>query len=152
MLKATLDFASLLSSALLAGAMVGVWLGFNPTGLGASAYVTIQQQAIRRLNRPMPLLGALTVLLTLAAAGSAFDASQRTPFLLLIAAAVCFVAAGLITRLLNQPINALVITWSADAPPGNWAALRDRWWRSHQLRTVAGLAGLGLAIAAALTA
>lgn len=150
MLKVIVDFASLLSAALLGGALFGVYLSFNPAGLNAATYITHQQQGIRRLHPVMPGLGALTILLTVVAAGLAFRASERRQSLLLLTAAVCFAAAGVITRFWNQPVNSQVIAWSADAPPANWMTLRDKWWRSHQLRTVMGLVGLGASITAAL--
>lgn len=146
MLQVTVNFASLMLAALVVGTMFGVWLSFNPAGLSASTYVTHQQQAIRRLNVVMPLLGALTAGLTVAAAVLAHR--DRTRFGLLLAAAACFVAAGLVTRFLNQPINAVVITWSPGAPPANWPVARDAWWRWHQLRTSIGIAGLAALIAA----
>lgn len=148
MLATTIDFATLLLAALVVGAMFGVWLTFNPAGLEASFYVAQQQQGIRTLNVTLPVLGGLTVLLTILAAVLARN--DRTRLILLISAAACFVAAGLITRFLNQPINAIVMTWPADAPPANWMQLRDDWWRWHVLRLAAGIAGLCLLIAATL--
>jgi hypothetical protein len=148
MLKAAIDFMSLLLASLVAGAMFGVWLGFNPAGLSAAAYITVQQRAIGALNVTMPTLGAFTIALIAAAAGLSYG--DRTRFTLLMAAAACFVLAGLVTRFLNQPINAVVIAWSPAVPPVNWAVVRDAWWRHHQLRTGIGIAGLGAMIAAAL--
>lgn len=148
MLATTIDFATLLLAALVVGAMFGVWLTLNPAGLDPSLYVAQQQQAIRTLNVSMPALGGLTLLLMLVAAFLARH--DRTRLTLFVTAAACFLAAGLITRFLNQPINAIVITWSPDAPPANWTELRDEWWRWHIVRLVAGIGGLCLVIAAAL--
>jgi hypothetical protein len=121
MLATTIDFASLLLASLVVGTMFGIWLGYNPMSLDAAVYVAQQQQAIRALNETMPLLGAATILLTISAAVLARE--DRTRLTLLVAAAACLMSAGLITRFLNQPINALVITWFADAPPVNWMHL-----------------------------
>lgn len=148
MLATTIDFTDLLLAALVVGAMFGVWLTYNPTGLDATAYVAQQQQSIRGLNVTLPVLGGVTVLLTIFAAVLA--RGDRTRFTLLLTAAACFVAAGLITRFLNQPINAIVMTWSAAAPPADWMQLRDDWWRWHVLRLAVGLGGLCLLIAAML--
>ena len=148
MFSMMIDFANVLLAALTVGAMFCVWLVFNPAGLDANFYIELQQQGIRRLNKAMPALGAATVLLTIAAAVLGRDDSTRLR--LLIAAIVCFVAAGLITRFLNQPINAIVMTWRSDSPPGNWTDLRDEWWRWHLIRLAAGLAGLALLVAATL--
>jgi uncharacterized membrane protein len=148
MLKTTVDFANLLFAALLVGAMFGVWLSFNPAGQSASAYVLRQQQGIRTLHPALPILGFVTIVLTLAATEFAYEDGPRSVFLL--GAAACFIASGMITRFLNQPINAIVIHWSAEAPPSNWTALRDAWWRWHRVRTVIGIVGLCACISAAL--
>ncbi len=148
MFAVAVDFANLLIAALVAGAMFGVWLSFNPAGLDAASYVALQQQAIRTLNATMPALGGVAILLTLLAATISRGDSARLA--LLLAAAACFVAAGLITRFLNQPINAIVIAWSAGAPPAEWTHFRDAWWRWHVLRTFIGIGGLCLVIAASL--
>ncbi len=148
MISATIEFANVLFAALLVGSMFGVWLVFNPAGVSASDYVTLQQQAIRGLNKSMPMLGAATILLTIAAAivGQAGGMQLR----LLVAAAVCFAAAGVITRFLNQPINAIVMTWSSGAVPADWMGLRDAWWRWHVVRLAAGIGGLSLLIVATI--
>jgi len=67
------------------------------------------------MNEAMPALGAATILVTVAAAVLGRDDSTRLSWL--IAAVIYFVAVGLITRFLNQPINAIVKTWSSNAPP-----------------------------------
>ena len=143
-----IDFANLLLASLTVGAMFGVWLFFNPVGLDASFYIALHQQGIRTMNRVMPALGAATILVTIIAA--TLGRGDRTRLNLLAAAAVCFVTIGLITRFLNQPINAIVMTWSASSPPSNWTGLRDKWWRWHLIRLATGLVGLSLLIAATL--
>jgi uncharacterized membrane protein len=141
-------FVDLLLMSLLVGTMFGVWLGFNPSGLSASTYVEQQQNTIRALNTILPALGAVCIVLTAALAVlSKHDTRAR---ILLAAAVICLVAAGLITRFGNQPINSQVITWSAQAPAANWMELRDIWWQWHILRTVSGIGALALALLAAL--
>jgi uncharacterized membrane protein len=142
------DFANLLLAALVVGALFGVRLFLNPAGLDADSYVVLQQQAIRTMNRVMPALGAVTILVTLTAA--VLGRGDRMRLCLLIAAAVCFVAIGLTTRFLNQPINAVVMAWRRDVPPSEWTQLRDEWWRWHLVRLTTGLLGLSLLIAATL--
>lgn len=146
----SLRFIGLLLTSLLVGTMFGIWLGFNPAALSATAYVEMQQNAIRALNVPLPLLGILCTVLTVALA--VLVRHDRRARYLLVAAALCLVAAGLITRLGNQPINAVVMTWTAQAPAANWTELRDTWWHLHILRTVAGVAALVLALLAAVGA
>lgn len=148
MLERIVRFAAVALAAVVVGTMFGIWLEGNPNDLSPTSYVEHQQHAIRALNHIMPVLGALTALLVLVMA--AFARNDRRQFALLIAALGCLVIAGLTTRFLNQPINAVVITWSAHSPPTNWAELRDAWWRWHIVRTLAGMVGLFLLIAGVL--
>jgi len=148
MTKSIVSFANLLLAALVVGTIFGIWLGYNPADLSSRAYLEQQQHAIRALNVTMPVLGAVTILLTLTSALLA--RSNRRLLALLLGAALFFLAAGIVTRFLNQPINAMVIAWSVDAPPENWIELRDEWWRWHVVRTGFGIVGLGLLIAANL--
>ena len=148
MLSVAIDFASLLLSALLVGAMFCVWLIFNPAHLDASHYTILHQQGIRTLHPAMPRLGAITIALTLAAA---FIARHNRPRMgLLIIAAIFFIISGVITSTVNMPINANVIRWSSSAPPDNWTEFRDRWWHWHKLRASSGAVGLALLITATL--
>lgn len=141
-------FASLVLAALIVGAMFAVCLLFNPAGLDATTYVVQQQWGVRTLHPQLPLLGIVTVLAILAAAF--LSRGDRLHLTLLFFAAGLFVAAGLITRFLNMPINAVVMSWSPQAPPADWVQLRDAWWRWHLLRFSTGTAGLCLLIIATL--
>jgi hypothetical protein len=148
MLSMTIEFMNLVLAALMVGSMFGVSLIMNPAGLDARHYVELQQQGIRTLNVAMPRLGAVTILVTIAAAVAMRGEGLRLG--LLVTTAACFVAVGLVTRFLNQPINAVVMTWSSDAPPAGWERLRDAWWRWHYLRLATGLAGFCLLVLATL--
>ncbi len=139
-------FVLLLLASLLVGTMFGIWLGFDPAVLSAQAYVEQQQNAIRSLNTPLPVLGAVCIALTMALAVLLKGRTRG----LLIAAAACFVAAGLITRFGNQPINSVVMTWTAQTPAANWMELRDTWWHWHTVRTIFGVVAISLVLVATL--
>ena len=143
-----ISFIDLLLVALLVGTMFGIWIGFNPAGLSASTYIEQQQHTIRALNMLMPLLGAVCIVLTIVLAVLTKDIPRAR--YLLVAAVVCLLIGGIVTRFKNQPINSLVMTWNAQAPPANWTELRDQWWQWHIVRTVAGIAALCLLIVAVL--
>lgn len=141
-------FALLLMLALLVGTMFGILVGFDPASLSASAYIEQQQNAIRSLNTLLPAIGAACIVLTIGLAVRAKgDIRGRA---LLIAAGLLLIAAGLVTRFANQPINAIVMTWTEQSPPANWAQLRDEWWDWHIVRTYAGIAALVLHVFVAL--
>lgn len=141
-------FVLLVLLSLLVGAMFGILVGYNPANLSALAYVEQQQNAIRSLNTLLPSMGALCIFLTV---GIAFHSrtDSRTRYLH-IAAAILMVVAAVVTRFGNQPINAIVMTWSAQAPAANWMQLRDDWWQWHIVRSIAGIGALVLTIIAVL--
>jgi uncharacterized membrane protein len=132
--------------ALLVGTMFGIWVGFNPASLTASTYVEQQQNTIRSLNTLLPAMGALCILLAITLSWLSI-ADPRSRFLL-IGAACFLIVAALVTRFANQPINATVMTWSAQSPPEDWMRLRDEWWRWHVVRSSAGIAALASTVLA----
>jgi hypothetical protein len=142
------SFANLLIASLVVGAMFGIWLIGNPVALSPGAYVEQQQNMILALNVKLPVLGWSAALLTLVSAWLA--RMRRTLLVLYLLSFGLFIAAGLVTRFLNQPINAIVMTCATESPPSKWMAPRDDWWRWHVVRTSAGVAGLCLLIIASL--
>lgn len=144
MAKTIITFLTILSAALLAGIMFGIWIGYNPINLSEPSYIEQQQNMIRRLKVLMPLLGLATIVLTVV---SAFlNKQSKITFISLLIAAMFLVVSGLITRFGNQPINDIVMTWSVDSPPANWIELRDKWLSLHIIRTVIVLSALCILI------
>lgn len=146
MLKTLVGFANVMMVALVAGSVFGIWLGYDPAGLSATTYVEQQQHAIAALNFAMPVLGAIAIALTLVSAG--LNRTHPRTLMLLLVTVACLIAAGLVTRFGNQPINAVVMTWSAASPPSDWTQLRDTWWHWHIVRTLAMVVALGLILVA----
>ncbi len=66
-------------------------------------------------------------------------------------ALVCLLVALVTTLLANVPINADQLTWSPEAPPADWMAVRDRWVAAHALRTGLAVAALVCQILVVLT-
>jgi Domain of unknown function (DUF1772) len=130
-------FLNVVMAGLLAGIIVGIWVGFNPETFSFSTYLEHQQGAINALNVPMPLMGLVTIVLTLFSAFS--QKENKAVFIILLLAAVLLIASGLITKFGNQPINKIVMMWSIAAEPADWVELRDRWWTLHQLRSICSL-------------
>lgn len=148
MTETIIHFIDLLLVSLLVGTMFGVWIGFNPAGLSAATYVEQQQHTIRALNTAMPILGAVCIVLTGVLA--ILTTSNSEARFLLVAAVICLVVAGVVTRFMNQPINSEVMRWNVQSPPANWMELRDQWWKWHIVRTLAGIGALSLLIWAVL--
>lgn len=140
----SIRFLNLLLAALVAGTLFGIWIGYNPKNLSVSTYIEQQQAVISALNILMPLLGLITIVLTLI---SAFQQRQiKRVFLMLLIAAAFFIISGLVTKFGNQPINTIVMTWNKNLPPDNWVELRDKWWMYHNIRTFASFIALCLII------
>jgi hypothetical protein len=49
-----------------------------------------------------------------------------------------------ITLLVNVPINGKVQSWQPEAPPQEWALIRDRWERFHSIRSLLVVSGFTL--------
>ena len=129
---------------LIAGIIFGIWIGYNPQGLSAPTYVEHQQSVIKALNIVMPLLGLITIVLTVISA--MLQRKNGSVFISLLVAAVLLIITGLITRFGNQPINAIVMTWTKVDVPGNWTELRDKWWTLHIIRALTTIVAFCLII------
>ena len=127
-------FLNIIMAGLIAGTVLGIWIGYNPRNLSAATYVEQQQGVIKALNTLMPLLGLITILLTLTSAFLQKD--SKTVFITLIIAVIFLIISALVTRFGNQPINSIVMTWNKTDVPGNWTELRDKWWSWHKIRAV----------------
>ncbi len=128
---------AILLISLVAGSTFGIWQGYNPHSYSPATFVEVHQGAVRGLNVLLPAIAmaglALTVVL-------AFTSRGRPATLSLYVIAIAgFIAGGMITRFANQPINAQVMTWTTDALPSDWTALRDTWWHWHVVRTVVSI-------------
>lgn len=127
-----IKFFNLFLSGLMAGTLFGIWIGYNPKHLSAETYVEQLQSSINALNTLMPVLGLITIILTLTAA---FMQKQNQAVFLTLQIAVSFlIAGGLITKFGNQPINTIVMTWDKHHIPDTWEVLRDKWWYLHTIR------------------
>jgi hypothetical protein len=128
-------FLNIAIAGLIAGTLFGIWAGYNPKRFTPQTYIEQQQGAIKGLNTLMPLLGLITIILTVT---SAFLQKENQSFVIsMLIAAGFIVMAGLITKFGNQPINTIVMTWKKNDIPDNWIVMRDKWWSLHILRSFA---------------
>lgn len=114
-LAASLSLVALFAAAQVAWGTLAIWRGYDPRGLSPGAFVEMHKGAVAGLNVLFPLLGLAAIICT---PGLAFlhrrDRHAAAPF---VVAALLFITAGLITRPGNQPINAIVVSWTDAAPP-----------------------------------
>jgi uncharacterized membrane protein len=75
-----------------------------------------------------------------------------TVFALTLVALLCLAGALVVTLRVNVAINDDQMTWNVQAPPSNWAAVRDRWQVAHFVRTSLKVIAFCCQIIAALRA
>jgi hypothetical protein len=148
MARYALQFIDIMIIALLAGSVFGIWRGYDPSGYSPAAFLEIHQGAVRVLNTLLPAMGAAAIVLTGILAWNA--TGKALPFRLYVVAMAAMVTAALVTRFGNQPINATVMTWTADSIPSGWEELRDTWWQWHLVRVAAIITALAVLLAAVL--
>lgn len=131
---------TILLIALIAGSTFGIWQGYNHTLYSPAAFLEVHQGAVRGLNTLLPAMGFTTMILTLVLT---LRSDRHTVVRgLYWATLAMLILAGLITRFANQPINAVVMTWTPTTMPDNWTEIRDTWWFWHIVRTFVSFAAL----------
>ena len=143
-----IQVTALMLLGLVAGSMFGIWRGYDLAQYTPQAFVEVHQGAVRGLNVLLPAMALGTLVLVVILAVFARD--RGAVLSLYIIAALGIVAAGLVTRFLNQPINAEIMNWSAASLPSNWQSIRDNWWNWHQLRLAVAI-GTELVLIAAVS-
>jgi MFS superfamily sulfate permease-like transporter len=140
-------FASLLFAGLFAGFLIGVLvLEHSLRGFDGTVYTQVRLVELDSLDR----LAVATLLPALIATALLAYRTRRThPRWPTVAALGLLVLIVGLTIVVNLPINADQLGWSAASPPADWAEVRDRWQFAHATRTAAAvLAFVLLALAA----
>ncbi|NEB76048.1 DUF1772 domain-containing protein [Streptomyces sp. SID14478] len=139
--------ASLLFSGVFAGFLVAVFvLEMSLRGFDGQVYTQVRQVELDALDRLATATLLPATIATVFLVVLAFKGRGRTPWLLLTALTLL---AGILvlTLAVNLPINADQLDWHVQAPPADWARVRDRWQIAHGVRTCAGLLAFGALIA-----
>jgi Na+-driven multidrug efflux pump len=127
---------SLLFTGLFAGFLLGVLvLEASLRGYDASVYTKVRQVELDSLDTLASVTLIPALVSTLVVAVPALRARGNDRWLVL-AALVLLVLVFVTTLAVNLPINSEQVKWSVQAPPSDWAGLRDRWQLAHLARTV----------------
>jgi hypothetical protein len=140
------------ASLALSGIIAGIYLrdiisSGGVKRLPSPHYARYHQELDRDFARAMPLVGTAALLAGLATTSVPQRPRQRA---FSAVALGCGLAEVALTVTQNVPLNQQIQSWDADAPPADWAAVRDRWLVGHRLRTALSLVGLTSQITAAL--
>jgi uncharacterized membrane protein len=128
---------AVLLTGLLAGSGLAITLLEANLGGTSSFYTEYKQLVIRAYTIPLPVLGAGSILASVAIA---FLGRRDKMTVRLASTAALLVAIGLvITLLVHFPINAQIMSWSPQAPPADWRQLADRWREANLVRSAAAI-------------
>lgn len=135
-------FILLVTSGVLAGATVCVWLLEHSFAGSAAFFTELKQLEIRAFTVPLPAIGLTAVVFGLVHA--ALGRRNRSALAFTLAGVLCLGIGAVITARGHFPMNDRVATWSAASPPAEWAEVRDRWRQTHDVRTAVTVLGFGL--------
>jgi len=140
-------FASVLLAGLFAGFLLAALvLETSLRNFDASVYTQVRKVELAGLNDLATALLPPAIIATAIILVVAMRRRDRNRWLTLTAF-VLLIAVFAISLLVNVPINTEQLTWSVQAPPANWASVRDHWQLAHLVRTVAAVLSFGLLIA-----
>jgi uncharacterized membrane protein len=142
-------YVSLLGCGMLAGVAVTVLvLELALRRLNGQEYARVRQAEFGFFT---PFIGAL-LLPTLAVAILVIHAGKTHSVTLrpAVVALALLLVALLVTLAVNGPVNVEQLSWNVQAPPADWARIRDRWQIAHAVRTLAIVLALGYLSAAIL--
>ena len=143
MLLTITRFLQLFFMGLYTGILFGDRIGVSAVRpkLPAASFVLYQQQLHLVYGKLMPVL----VVGGFVAGVSSLVLLRRNyrerEFLFIAIAVLCNAAVGILTKLINVPINEVLMTWQVSSPPENVMQLWAPWEGSHTIRTVIALIG-----------
>lgn len=143
-------FVSLLFGGVFAGFLIAALvIELTLRSYNASVYTQVRHVELAHLDE----LAAATLLPALVTAAFlvvvAFKARGRT-FWLTLTALILLLIVFATTLIFNLPINSDQLTWDVQAPPTDWASVRDRWQIAHAVRTGAAVFAFGFLSAATI--
>jgi uncharacterized membrane protein len=148
---ATLRLTALRFAGVFAGFLVAVLvLELSLRRFDGSVYTQVRQVELLRLDD----LASATLLPVLAATAALAATAVKTrgrAFWLTSAAFALLLTVLFTTLVFNLPVNSDQLDWDVQAPPADWASVRDRWQTAHAVRTATALAAFALLSAAALS-
>ena len=150
------QFASIFLLIVVTGVFWGTWFSLSRSiaSTTPATFLEVGNTMIRNLAWPMRILFPAALLSTLLVLVGLFrerHGNRPAPaFYLTLYGLLLFVAALLVTLLVNVPIDNQLRQWTVSTLPSNSEEIRDRWQFYHSIRTFASLGGLALILAGTL--
>jgi len=135
------NFLALISSGLLAGAFAYGFFAVVPTfyEVPLEVHLTYRHALMRHNGIYMQTIMAISILAPMLWALT-MDGPRISRGLSITASLLCVISFA-VTRFGNVPINRMIKTWSAVAPPADYERLLDRWMAFNTLRTATASLG-----------
>jgi len=116
--------------------------------LNPSSFVQLQQIIHARFVIMMPALVVVTIVACIAWLALLRPHRRGAEFWLVIGTTAGIVMCGILTRLVNVPLNDQLVKWSVSFPPPNVHELWAPWEGAHAIRTIIALAAFVLGVVA----
>jgi len=140
-------FSPIVASTILAGLAAGFFFAYSANvvwaldRLSGSTYTEVMQPINATVRNPAfaaVFFGAIAVS-ALGAVVILVRGDGLTPYgVLFLSGAIVYVLGTFaVTVMIHVPMNESIATWSATAPPADWAAVRARWALWNHVRTIA---------------
>jgi hypothetical protein len=146
------QFVHLLLFALVLGVFWGTWFSLSRSiqSITAPTFLEVGRIMTANLGGPMAVLMPAAVLSAVPVLAFLYRLHRRTSFYLTLVGVALLAVALVITLSVNVPLDFVIVRWTVDTLPPDWALSRDRWQAFHTWRTFATLAGFGCVLAAVL--
>jgi hypothetical protein len=138
---ALLVLSNILSAGLLTGAMMEVAVADIPMFLELlpETFIVVHRGIDRHKHPYMP---AYTIIAIITALGELWFYRSFWEILCIIVGVICILSVGLISELINVPLNRKMHAWASDSAGEEvLLSMRGKWIRAHYLRTAAGILG-----------
>lgn len=145
------ELNSIFLSASVGGMYWGPWLALSRSmrTFKPEVFLDIVDRMNRNMESVMTILTPVALLSIAPVLVFSYGVQPRT-FYLTLAGFALFIAALLVTMLVEVPIVKQIVSWTVATLPGNWQQLRDRWGAFHLIRVAAGIGGLVLLLTGAI--
>jgi uncharacterized membrane protein len=137
---------------LVAGVFWGTWFSVSRSigSITPQTFLEIGHTMIGNLGGSMPFLMPASLVSIVVLMILLYRRHRRQALWLATVALLLLVAALVVTLTINVPIDDRIASWTVEALPSDWQAIRDRWEFYHGLRTFFSLVGLACLLASAL--
>ena len=151
-----LRFLNVLSAGLEAGGQLSVLLVVVPvkrhwpTELSVRVHQPMLHTLPDRYLRPLGFVTGISALLILGLAAIGETELETASIVLTLLGLPAAIGVAVLSEAFNKPTNRIILTWSSEDIPADYARIRDRWDRIHVMRTASGLIAFVCFAAAAL--